>query len=431
MNFKHQPEEESTINGHAKRTVVFAERIDVRGRTPLSAVPAPILGDIYVRAARMRGDDAVQILGADGPSLARLDYARTLRAFLVADDGLFIESDPEKHLRPWRKHDDPTLNDYTRLFREAAGPAIDPSRGLARLAKWCALAGHESGSWITSSETAFVLPWFKGSVAQGATRIWVETFAKAGAAGVPTALPLGHLNPVPANACADTASSMNLLSGGIRARNYLEHFDPQWLRFQLASWFRGNDRDWQMDRESFLKQGSTILQRGVGRLANFGVLLLNSDFGGQLGFRDGKAGELLEALCEKAKTAVKSYATWNFAEVVKAAYDIVQEGHAFVKAHDRFCGCWSPAVDESDQACYSAGLAAFRLAAICLAPILPDFASRAARIFGEPEFTFADIDRLPNGRIKGSLESFFPDLDSKSFDAMVADALKEEVRALE
>ncbi len=346
---KAKPDKHPPLN--VRHTVVFAERIAVHGRTPLSAVPAPILGDIYVRAARMRGEDAVQILGAEGPSLARLDYARTLRAFLVADDGLFIEDDPEKHLRPWRKHDDPTLNHYTEFFREATGPAIDPSRGLARLAKWRSLAGHEPKSWITSSETAFVLPWFKGSVAQGATGIWIDTFAKAGAASVPMALPLGHLNPVPANACADAAASMNLLSGGIRARNYLEHFDPQWLRFQLAAWFRGNDRDWQLDRESFLQQGSTILQRGVGRLANLCVALLNGDCGGRLGFRDGKAGELLEALRAKAKTAVKSYAEWNFAEVVKAAYDIVQEGHAFVKAHDRFCSCWSPAVDESDQAC--------------------------------------------------------------------------------
>ena len=68
----------------------------MHGRTALAKVPAVLLGDIAMRAARMRGGKAVQIVPAEGPDRALRELARTLGAFGVSDGGFFLDEIPAR-----------------------------------------------------------------------------------------------------------------------------------------------------------------------------------------------------------------------------------------------------------------------------------------------------------------------------------------------
>ena len=79
---------------------------------------------------------------------------------------------------------------------------------------------------------------------------------------------------------------------------------------------------------------------------------------------------------------------------------------------------------EATRSSLTAALNAFRVMAIYLAPILPEYAAKAMKLFGEDAFTWDSAQEVREGIALGEYEYLASRIDAKQVEAMVAAAME-------
>ncbi|MCH9663508.1 MAG: methionine--tRNA ligase [Gammaproteobacteria bacterium] len=181
----------------------------------------------------------------------------------------------------------------------------------------------------------------------------------------------------------------------IEARQWLRHYDPEYLRYYLAAKLNGEVEDIDFNLEDFHRRINADL---VGKLFNVAARcsrLLHQHFGGQLAADTFDAQWLasvlddqpeLQAACEQRNTN----------RFIRQIIDKTDQINTFLQTHKP----WLLVKTEHSanaQGVLSDALAAFRALMIWLSPIMPDHCRRALAQFGEDitELSWNDATQLP------------------------------------
>jgi methionyl-tRNA synthetase len=184
----------------------------------------------------------------------------------------------------------------------------------------------------------------------------------------------------------------------IMARTYLEHLDPEYLRYYFAAKLGAGVEDIDLNLTDFVARVNADL---VGKFVNIGsraIPFISKHFDGKL-LPPGRPGAVARATA--AVAIADAFEARRYSDAVRQIMKVADDINAFVDQHTP----WLLAKQMGDDPAKRAELHricseivhGFHALAIWLAPILPRTGERVAReLFGvDREFRWADLDAAP------------------------------------
>jgi methionyl-tRNA synthetase len=175
----------------------------------------------------------------------------------------------------------------------------------------------------------------------------------------------------------------------INASTYLEHLDPQYLRYYYAAKLNARVEDLDLNFDDFIQRVNSDL---VGKLANIPsrtLAILHKSYGGRLGYLDEGGRQVVTRVRQRAGDVGSLYAKREFSHVVRLIAEMADQVNLLLQER----APWQTVKTDpaAAAATCTAALNAFRILATFLQPILPNWGLQVARMFNLPALTWDRI----------------------------------------
>lgn len=203
----------------------------------------------------------------------------------------------------------------------------------------------------------------------------------------------------------------------ISARTYLDNLDPMYLRFYYACKLGSTTDDIDLNLEDFVFRVNSDLVGKITNLASRGAQMLHKNFDGMAGEMDDEGHVIWREACEKADDIADFYERREFGQVLTAVREIAEETNKYFDMKSP----WKLVKTDPDAArrVLTSIVNIFRVMAIYLKPILPDYADKVAKLLGEEPYTWDDISKEFENRSVGKYEYLAVRVDPEKVKAMV------------
>lgn len=212
----------------------------------------------------------------------------------------------------------------------------------------------------------------------------------------------------------------------IKARTYLEHLDPGYLRYYYACKLGGTTDDMDLSLEDFAMRVNSDLVGKITNLASRGAQMLHKRLDGRMGSLDDAFRAELEFARSRADEIAQAYENRDFARAVLEVRTLADRANQLFDA----AAPWKTIKTDPEvaRATLTGTLNLFRVMAIYLKPVLPVYAQKVERLFGEAAFTWESLGTTLENQAVGAYEYLACRIEPDAIQAMV-DASKETLAA--
>jgi methionyl-tRNA synthetase len=206
----------------------------------------------------------------------------------------------------------------------------------------------------------------------------------------------------------------------INAATYLNHLDPEYLRYYYAGKLSAGIDDLDLGIEDFVNKINSDLVGKFANLASRAAPMLKSKLNGRLGKLDDEGKKLIDALTAAEKEIVQNYENLNYAAVIRTATALADLANRYVEQNQP----WTTIKTDPEKArtTLTAVLNAVRILTIYLKPILPVFAEKVERLLNVGKLTFADVQTTLQEHDINNFERLFERVDKEKVDAMIEES---------
>lgn len=213
----------------------------------------------------------------------------------------------------------------------------------------------------------------------------------------------------------------------IKARTYLDHLNPEYLRYYFASKLGRGVDDLDLNLDDFVQKVNSDLVGKVVNIASRCAGFIHKGNGGVL-VASNAAPELTAAFQAAAPSISDAYEQRDFARAMREIMALADRANAWIADVAPWALNKQEGKQNEVQAICATGINLFRQLAIFLKPVLPKLAEAAERFLNVSPLTWADHqDLLANH----TLNAFFPlmtRIEPAKIEAMI-DASKEDLAA--
>ncbi len=208
----------------------------------------------------------------------------------------------------------------------------------------------------------------------------------------------------------------------VNASTYLKHLDPMYLRFYYACKLGPTAADVDLSFDDFMGRVNSDLIGKITNLASRGATMLNKldSKMGQLG-ADGQA--LIDQAQAKSDEIAEHYENREFSKAMVHIRDLADAANEYF--NDK--APWSLVKEDVEAAreVMTTTLNAFRILAIYLKPVLPEYATKVEALFNEEPYIWASAGEILTGHEIQTYEHLATRVQQKDIDAIVADTQAE------
>jgi methionyl-tRNA synthetase len=194
----------------------------------------------------------------------------------------------------------------------------------------------------------------------------------------------------------------------IRARTYLDHLHPDYLRYYFAAKLGPGTGDIDLNLEDFVQRVNADVVGKVVNIASRCAGFIQRHFGGRL------AGELprpdLYAGFVAARAAIAAdFEERNYQSAVRRIMALADEANRYIDNARPWQGIKEAGQEREVHAVCTQGINLFRVLIVYLAPVLPFTAERAAAFLGAPSTTgIGDWSLIDRPLLDAPLNTFQP-----------------------
>ena len=206
----------------------------------------------------------------------------------------------------------------------------------------------------------------------------------------------------------------------IRARTYLDHLDPRWLRYYYAAKFTDGAEDLDLSLDEFTAKVNADL---IGKVVN--LASRTAKFVPRLAVTYPEDGGLFTRAAAEGTAIAAAYDAGNTGEAMRRIMALADRANEFVEKAAPWALKKEPAKAADLEAACSVALNLFRQLCVYLAPVLPDFAEECGRLLGTPITRWSDAQSPLTGTAIAEFKPLMNRIDPLKVQAMV-DASKAE-----
>lgn len=179
----------------------------------------------------------------------------------------------------------------------------------------------------------------------------------------------------------------------IKARTYLDHLDPEYLRYYFAAKLNSNVEDIDLNLQDFMQRANADLVGKVVNIASRCAGFIHKHFAGSLS-TECTEPELWQQITSAQTAIAKSYETREYARAVKQIMELADIANQYIDAKKPWSLIKEPGNENQVHNICSMGLNLFKNLVIYLKPILPKMATQVEEFLNVQELTWNDINKL-------------------------------------
>ena len=206
----------------------------------------------------------------------------------------------------------------------------------------------------------------------------------------------------------------------VNARTYIDNLPPEALRYYYAAKLGGTTDDMDLNLTDFVQRVNADLVGKITNIASRGGQMLQKKLEGRLGALDDEGKALLAQCRDAGETIARFYEDRRFNQVVVEVCKLADAANEYFDRREPWKTVKTDA--EATRTTLTAALNAFRVIAIYLKPILPTYADKAMKFFGEAAWTWESTASALEDVTLGAYEYLASRIDAKQVEAMVAAA---------
>jgi methionyl-tRNA synthetase len=207
----------------------------------------------------------------------------------------------------------------------------------------------------------------------------------------------------------------------IKARTYLEHLDPEYLRYYFAAKLGSGVDDIDLNLDDFAARVNADLVGKVVNIASRCAGFIASRCGGRLGaaLHDIALQRDFEAA---ATTIATAYERREYAHAMREIMALADRANQYIDGHKPWQVAKQPGQDALLQALCTQGLNCFRLLVLYLKPVLPRLAEESERFLGIAPLTWADAGTALLDHPIHTFKPLLQRIAKEKIDAMLEDS---------
>jgi methionyl-tRNA synthetase len=206
----------------------------------------------------------------------------------------------------------------------------------------------------------------------------------------------------------------------IAARTYLNHLNPEFLRYYYATKLNGSAEDMDLNLEDFVTRVNSDLVGKITNLASRGAQMLKKKMDGVMTAPDKQGEELIRYAQAKNEEIAKHYEARDF---VKATNEIRALADKANQYFDEKAPWKTLEMDpQGTKEVLTTTLNIFRILSIYLKPILPHYTAKVEKLFGEKAYSWADAQKILLGTSIEDYEHLASRIEADKVKAMVDEA---------
>ena len=211
----------------------------------------------------------------------------------------------------------------------------------------------------------------------------------------------------------------------IMARTYLEHLDPEYLRYYYAAKLNERIEDLDLNLEDFIQRINSDLIGKVVNIASRCARFITNNFDGKLGPQLDDA-DLYQVMVNARTKITESYEDRSFSKAMREIMALADTANQYVNDQQPWVIVKDPAAREKLHSVCTQGLNMFRVLIHYLAPVVPELAQRVSEFLNDPIDQWKRFDTpLLDHEISGFVH-LMQRIQKKDVDAMVAASAESE-----
>lgn len=213
----------------------------------------------------------------------------------------------------------------------------------------------------------------------------------------------------------------------IKARTYLNHLNPEYLRYYFAAKLNNTIEDIDLSLEDFQNRINSDLVGKVVNIASRCAGFINKRFDGKLS--DALADEaLFRAFTDQSESIAKRYDNREFAQAMREIMALADKANQYIDEQKPWVLAKEEGKDAEVQAVCSMGINLFRVLIAYLKPVLPLTAEQAEAFLNIASLHWADVEKPLLGHTISVFKPLMTRVEQDKIDAIVEES-KENMTA--
>jgi methionyl-tRNA synthetase len=202
----------------------------------------------------------------------------------------------------------------------------------------------------------------------------------------------------------------------INARTYLDHLDPQYLRYYFSSKLSGRAEDLDLSFEDFVNRVNAELVNKIVNLASRSIQFVSKRLDGRLGTVPADGRELLDSLLARLPDVEAAYRKVDYATALRIACEVAEQGNLYFQQQAPFHAIKTDA--EAARGICTTAVNVCRIVAAIVAPVVPSLAERIFAMLQSPLRWSELATPLENTAI-GPFQRLLDRVDAKAIDRII------------
>lgn len=207
----------------------------------------------------------------------------------------------------------------------------------------------------------------------------------------------------------------------IKARTYLDHLNPEYLRYYFAAKLGSGVDDIDLNLEDFLLRVNSDLVGKVVNIASRCAGFINKRFAGRLSSTIHDEALLHEFTCA-SESITGAYEAREYSRGMREIMALADRANQYIDEHKPWVIAKDNDNDQELQAICSMGLNCFRILITYLKPVLPETSAKAETFLNIEPLTWADIHTPLLNHDINPFKPLMTRVDRKHIDAMIEDS---------
>ncbi|QGZ32149.1 methionine--tRNA ligase [Stutzerimonas stutzeri] len=215
----------------------------------------------------------------------------------------------------------------------------------------------------------------------------------------------------------------------IKARTYLEHLNPEYLRYYYAAKLGRGVDDLDLNLDDFVQKVNSDL---VGKVVNIASRCAGFIHKGNAGLMvtENAAPELTNAFQAAAPSIAEAYESRDFARAMREIMGLADRANAWIADKAPWALNKQEGMQAEVQAICATGINLFRQLVIFLKPVLPNLAADAERFLNIGPLTWSDHEALLGNHQLNAFTPLLTRIEPAKIEAMI-ESSKEDLASTE
>ena len=210
----------------------------------------------------------------------------------------------------------------------------------------------------------------------------------------------------------------------IKASTYLNHLDPEYLRYYYATKLTGGIDDIGLSLDDFVLKVNSDLVGKLANLASRSMPMITKKLDGRIGTMDDAGRELIAKLQGAKEAIIADFESLNFAAAMRTISSLADECNRYFDQAEPWKSIKTD--PEGTRVVLTTVVNGVRILAAYLKAVVPGFAAKVEKFLKIEPLCFADVDSVIEEHAIDKFVRLVERVDKEKVDAMVEES-KEQV----